>query len=93
MVIEDNYLETKEIRTVFKPYTFFPNPVDDQLRMEFSPDATPSVVELYDIQGRLVRSQGKGFEGISMSNLPSGTYTLRIVMDDGTSYSDKVVKQ
>lgn len=93
MVIEDNYLETKEIQTVFKPYAFFPNPVVDQLHLEFSPDVQPRTVELYDIQGRLVRSQGKGFESIRMSNLPSGTYTLRIVMEDETSYSDKVVKQ
>ena len=93
-ITSDGYcsLENNE-EPLLKPYAFFPNPVDDRLYMEFSPDITPSVVELYDIQGRLVRSQGKGLGSIDMSELPTGTYTLRIVMEDGTSYSDKVVKQ
>ena len=93
-VTPDGYCSVKEEEApLLKPYVFFPNPVDDQLHMEFSPDVQPRIMELYDIQGRLVRSQGKGLERIDMRELPSGTYTLRIVMDDGTSYSDKVVKQ
>jgi hypothetical protein len=67
--------------------------VDDQLHLEFSPDVQPQTVEIYDIQGRLVRSQGKGLESIDLSELPSGAFTLRIVMENGTSYSDKMVKQ
>ena len=88
-------LSIPEVGTDNRPhaYTLFPNPVDDQLHLEFSPDVRPSVVELYDIQGRLVRSQGKGLENVDMSELPAGTYTLRIVMEDGKAYSDKVVKQ
>lgn len=92
-ITSDGYCSLEEKgEPLLKPYAFFPNPVDDQLHMEFSPDVQPRNVELYDIQGRLVHSQGKGFEGISMSNLPSGTYTLRIVMKDGKTYTDKVVK-
>lgn len=89
----DGTLALPEMEPSIRPYTFFPNPVDDFLRLEFSPDVTPSVVELYDIQGQLVRSQGNSLESINMKELPSGTYTLHIVMNDGTSYSDKVVKQ
>jgi len=89
----DGTLSVPALEPLIRPYVFFPNPVDDQLHMEFSPDVTPSVVELYDLQGRLVRSQGKGLERIDMRELPSGTYTLRIVMEDGTVYSEKVVKQ
>lgn len=81
-------LETTNVR----PYCFFPNPVDDRLHMEFSPDVTPRQIELYDLQGRLVGIQNNGFEGVEMRQLPSGTYTIRIVMKDGTSYSDKIVK-
>ena len=92
-ITADGYCSTEEIeKPLLKPYAFYPNPVNDQLHLEFSPDVTPSVVELYDIQGRLVRSQGNGLENIDMSELPAGTYTLRLVMEDGTSYSDKVVK-
>ena len=76
-----------------RPYAYYPNPARDQLHMEFSPDVQPAQVELYDLQGRLVRTQSKAFESIDMSQLPAGTYTMRVIMEDGMVYSDKVVKE
>ena len=93
VVLEDQYSETTEVSPMFKPYCFFPNPVDDLLHMEFSPDVQPQAVEIYDIKGRLVGTQNTGLENVDMSGLPTGTYTLRIVMEDGAAYSEKVVKQ
>ena len=61
--------------------------------MEFSPDVQPTQVELYDLQGRLVHMQSKAFESIDMSQLPAGTYTMRVTLEDGKVYSDKVVKE
>jgi hypothetical protein len=61
--------------------------------MEFSPDVTPQAVEIYDVQGRLVGTQNTSLENVDMNGLPAGTYTLRVVMEDGTVYSDKVVKK
>ena len=92
-ITSDGYCSVKENEELLlKPYCFFPNPVDDRLHLEFSPDVTPSVVELYDFQGRLVGTQNTSLENVDMNGLPAGTYTLRIVMEDGTVYSDKVVK-
>ena len=82
-----------EANNSLRPYLYFPNPVADRLNVHYSPDATPKTVELYDLQGRLVRTQTNNFESIDMLNLPSGTYTLRIVLDNGKAYSDKIVKQ
>ena len=76
-----------------RPYCFYPNPVKEQLLMQFSPDVQPVQIELYDLQGRLVRTQSKAFESIDMSQLPAGTYTLRVTLEDGKTYSDKVVKE
>ena len=76
-----------------RPYTFYPNPVKEQLQMQFSPDVQPAQVELYDLQGRLVRKQSKAFESIDMGQMPAGTYTLRVTLEDGKTYSDKVVKK
>jgi hypothetical protein len=76
-----------------RPYCFYPNPTQDMLRMQYSPDVQPARVELYDLQGRLVRTQSKAFESIDMSQLPAGTYTLRVTLEDGSAYSDKVVKE
>ena len=85
--------ETHDNNIKVRPYYFYPNPVQNQLRMHFSPDVQPDKVELYDLQGRLVRTQSKAFESIDMSQLPAGTYTLRVTMEDGKTYSDKVVKE
>ena len=78
-----------------RPYAFYPNPTRELLFMQFSPDVQPAQIELYDLQGRLVRTQSKAFESIDMSQLPAGTYTMRVTMEDGKAkaYSDKVVKE
>ena len=78
---------------VVRPYTFYPNPAKDQLYTQFSPDVQPVQVELYDLQGRLARTQRSAFETIDLSRLPAGTYTMRVIMKDGKTYSDKVVKE
>lgn len=76
-----------------RPYTYWPNPVHDNLRLQFPPDVQPARVELFDLQGRLVRVQRSNFGSIDMSQLPTGTYTLCVTMADGKAYSDKVVKE
>ena len=76
-----------------RPYAFYPNPAKEQLHMQFSPDVKPALVELYDLQGRLVRTQGNNFESIDLSQLPVGTYTMRVTLENGEVYSDKMVKE
>ena len=89
----DGSLSVSEKESFVRPYAFYPNPVKEQLLMQFSPDVQPAQIELYDLQGRLVRTQSKAFESIDMSQLPAGTYTLRVTLEDGKTYSDKVVKE
>jgi len=79
-----------EMEQLFK---VFPNPAQDQLHLQYSPDVQPKQIELYDLQGRLVRSQGNAFETFDLGKLPAGTYTLRVAMEDGQVFSDKVVKE
>ena len=76
-----------------RPYMSYPNPAQDQLHLQYSPDVQPKQVELYDLQGRLVRSQGNAFETVDLGRLPAGTYTLRVTMQDGQTFSDMVVKE
>ena len=76
-----------------RPYGYYPNPAKGQLLMDFSPDVQPAQVELYDLQGRLVRTQNKAFESINLSQLPAGTYTMRVTLEDGKVYSDKIMKE
>ena len=76
-----------------RPFTYYPNPTHGQLHLRFSPDVTPTQIELYDMQGRLVRSQDNAFETLDIGTLSAGTYTMHVTMDDGKTFSDKLVKE
>ena len=76
-----------------RPYSFYPNPAKSQINMQFSPDVQPAQVELYDLQGRLVRLQRNAFEHVDISALSAGTYLMRVTLTDGQVFSDKVVKK
>ena len=89
----DGSLSVPEAEEFVRPYAFYPNSAKEKLHFEFSPDVQPAQVELYDLQGHLVCTRSNTFEAIDMSQLPTGTYTLRIILEDGKVYSDKVVKE
>ena len=76
-----------------RPYAFYPNPTQDQLRLQYSPDVKPTRIELYDLQGRLVRSQSQGLESVDMQGLVPGQYLMKVTLEDGKSFTDKVVKE
>ena len=71
----------------------YPNPARNQLRLQYSPDVQPKLVELYDLQGRLVRTQRKSFETLNLQGLATGQYVMKVAMEDGKTFTDKVVKE
>ena len=89
----DGTVGTSEDNLVVRPYACYPNPTHDVLHLQYSPDVQPAQIEIYDLQGRLVRTQNKAFESVDMSQLPKGTYTMRVTLEDGETYTDKVVKE
>ena len=93
VIIKDELWNVDENQDFVRPYAYYPNPVQDRLHLQYSPDVQPKQIELYDLQGRLVRSQGNAFETFDLGQLPAGTYTLRVAMEDGQVFSDKVVKE
>ena len=93
LVINDENTSASVKEAEFRPYTCWPNPAQDQLHLQFSPEAQPKQIELYDLQGRLVSKQTKGLESLNMADLPAGAYMMRVVLEDGKTYSDKVVKE
>ena len=76
-----------------RPYAYYPNPAQDQLRLQYSPDVKPAQIELFDIQGRLVKTQRNGLESLNLQGLAAGTYTMRVTLEGGKVFSDKVVKE
>jgi hypothetical protein len=93
LIFSDDGVGVHEAESVVRPYMYYPNPVQDQLHMYYSPDVQPRQVELYDLQGRLVRVQNAGFESVDMGCLPTGTYMMRVTLEDGKVNADKVVKE
>ena len=89
----DGTVGTNEAGVEVRPYLYYPNPAQDQLHLQYSPDVQPKLVELYDLQGRLVRSQSNALESLNLQGLATGQYVMKVTMEDGTAYSDKVVKE
>ena len=94
VIVNDDYDGLDEQNGItIRPYAFWPNPAKDILNLQYSPDVTPKKIELYDLQGRLVRSQTTALECINMERLSTGTYMMRITLEGGKVFSDKVVKE
>jgi len=93
VIFKDGTFSLPENKAEERPYTFYPNPANNELNLNISPEVEPSLIELYDIQGRIVRSQQNGFEKVSLRGLPAGTYALRVSLKNGKSYTSTVVKK
>ena len=90
---EDAPLSVEEQGIIVRPYAYYPNPAHDELHLHYSPDVTPMQIELYDLQGHLLKTQRNGLECLNMESLSSGIYTMRVTLDSGKVFSDKVVKE
>ena len=91
--LTDETLSIEENGLIIRPYAYYPNPAQDELHLQYSPDVKPIQIELFDIQGRIVRLQRNGLERLNLQGLPAGTYTMRVTLEGGLVFSDKVVKE
>ena len=72
---------------------FYPNPTKDVLHLHYPQEMQPQAIELYDLQGRLVHTQTTSLESLSMEGLAAGQYVMKVTMEDGKAFTDKVVKE
>lgn len=80
----DNYAD-------FRPYSFYPNPADDQINIRFSPDVSCEKVEIYGMDGKLYHQQNFNLNTVNISNLTNGIYMMKVTLDNGNTYTEKVV--
>ncbi|MBQ6772367.1 MAG: T9SS type A sorting domain-containing protein [Bacteroidales bacterium] len=92
VVSDDGWGVNETAMEQMHPYAYWPNPAQDELHLQYSPDVTPTQIELHDLQGRMVRSQRNGLESLNLQGLSSGTYTMRVTLAGGKVFTDKVVK-
>jgi len=74
-------------------FTFYPNPVKDVLNIEYN--KTIAKVAVYNILGQEVMAKTINADQsqITMSNLPKGTYIVKVTAEDGAVKTIKVIKE
>ncbi|MCQ2317618.1 MAG: T9SS type A sorting domain-containing protein [Bacteroidales bacterium] len=75
------------------PVLVYPNPAANSLKINVSGSAEIESVSLYDISGRLVKAQQSGFGSIDISGLATGMYVMKVTLDDGKVFEEKIVKK
>lgn len=93
LFLDNNGVGVGEHADLLRPYAFYPNPVNETLSIHYSPDVKPEYVEIFDLQGKRVGSQRNDLESIYTAELPSGVYSVRVTLEGGKIYTDKIVKQ
>ena len=72
-------------------YELYPNPVDDRLVLKFADDHKCENVTVCSIDGRMLISQNTDFENIDVSALTRGVYFVRIRLQEGSVFTEKIV--
>jgi hypothetical protein len=77
--------------------TLFPNPAKDKVALQLPADKVGSAgtINLYNMNGALMQSNtfNATESEISLADLKSGLYLYKLILDNGTQYSGKVVKE
>ena len=72
-------------------YSLYPNPVDDRLVLKLADEHKCENVSVYSIDGRMLISQNTDFENIDVSALTRGVYFVRIRLQEGSVFTEKIV--
>ncbi|MCB9335293.1 MAG: T9SS type A sorting domain-containing protein [Flavobacteriales bacterium] len=89
--ISTNLNETIAQETTIK---FYPNPVSNNLTISLNENMIGNVlIEIYDMQGRLVLSDKRKMQNIlkvNISNIPNGNYLLKVLSENGLMGVEKI---
>ena len=69
----------------------YPNPAKDVVNISFSNNAECRLIDIYSIDGRLMKSQNDNSNKINISNLTPGLYLIKVRMNDGKEFTEKIV--
>ncbi len=89
--VSTSIVQNSKSNTKFKLY---PNPVHDQLQLEFATSGIERRISISDIHGRKLKcfNSSQIRDNISLRNFPGGMYLLIVETETG-SYSEKFIKQ
>ncbi|MBP9994310.1 MAG: T9SS type A sorting domain-containing protein [bacterium] len=90
---EGQYSDVTENRTDGSGVSAYPNPASGSISVSVNSGAEIESVSLFDISGRLVKAQQSGFGSIDISGLATGMYVMKVTLDDGKVFEEKIVKK
>ena len=82
-------LATNEVSSKAKTTNFYPNPTKGEINIKT--DKKVKVISVVDMTGRSVTKTES--ERADISSLPKGTYIIKAEFNDGTSATEKVIKE
>ncbi len=88
-VTANGTLATNEISRSNNNLSIYPNPTKGEINIKTDNKIKSAAV--FDMSGKSLLN--KGSEGLNISSLPKGTYLLKVDFSDGTSKTEKVIKQ
>ena len=71
-------------------YSLYPNPTDNVLTLKTSAEHECEMVEIFSIDGRLIKSQENDFSNINVEDINNGIYFVRIRFRNGEAFTDKI---
>lgn len=89
---QTDFVDVEENEYDLSDLKFFPNPVKDKLSLQLPDNTQCDEVEIYSIDGRLLRTQDNDFDNIDLSSLTQGVYIVKITLNDGYVCTEKIVK-
>lgn len=70
----------------------YPNPANDYLTIEIDKESNKSTIEVYSVSGQLVKTWGpQAINRYDVSDLPKGTYTIKVLGNTNLSVFNKVI--
>ncbi len=93
-IVMDNTGQTMNVTEHYagaRPYSFYPNPADNEICLSMSPDVNCEKVEIFSIDGKLCLEQNFNFNSIDVKSLSDGIYMMKVTLSNGNSYTDKIV--
>jgi hypothetical protein len=78
-------------QSILNKMTVYPNPTTDKIYLSQNSDDI-TLIDVYQYDGKLVKSIKSNFDSMSLSELQSGIYLLKLTMNNGSSATRKIVK-
>jgi len=89
--LNNEILNTSNIE-YYSRVSFYPNPVQDILRIENTSSTEITSIKIYDVLGRFVLSEEGDLNNINVSQLESGVLFIEVEIDEG-SITKKIIKE